>query len=278
MKRNRISAHWAALKVSLQSIQFSMWLFIVALGIAAIGILLLGPASIGSRNLLRSIEPGKVAEADIYAGKDTVYIDKEATQRKIQAEERLVPAVFVIDDNLTTLVREQTEEFSSYYLRASWRPSLVSLEALALMLSSRFPDLLEPDEYRAVLQARLNAQAFVYLGDIVESMLSKGIVSVPDGVFERFNPDYFELVRTIDGRQQSEQRAVSSMITMSTLRQRIEDEMDARQVPQSQKYYIRLLAQAILKENTFFDQGLSEKRLAAARLRVEPVTRFVSRE
>jgi len=73
----------------------------------------------------------------------------------------------------------------------------------------------------------LNSQTFVYVNDIVESLLGKGIVSVPEGVFDRFNPNYYELVRTINNQEESEQLAESEMITLVNLGSRIEEEMDA---------------------------------------------------
>ncbi len=260
----------------LGSLKPSVWIFLGAVLIAGAGLFILGPSSFRSRNLLQSVEAGKVADADIYAGKDTVYIDREATQRKIAAEERLVLAVFVLDDKITTSVREKAEAFFSYYLQLVTSES-GSADALGLLLQSRFPDFLQSSQYASIIRARLSTQTFVYVSDIVESLLGKGIVSLPDGVFDRFNPNYYELVRTLNGREESEQLSVVNITTLTNLSSRLENEMDARRVPESMKSYVRILAKALLKENTFFDQDLSEKRLAAAKAGVEPVTRFVSR-
>ncbi len=275
MKKNNDELFFSSLLRQLASMAPSMWYFLAAIVIAAVGLVFLGPSALGSRNSLRSIQPGKVADSDVYAGKDTVYVDKEATQRKILAEERLVLAVFVLDDKITSAVREKAEAFASYYRQLAGEPG--GVDALSLLLRSRFPDLFQPELYTVLVRAKLNAQAFVYVSDIVESMLGKGVVSLPDGVFDQFNPNYYELVRTLGTRQESEQLPVNGMITLANLGNRLDDEMDARHVPESMKQYVRLLGKALLRENVFFDQGLSEKRIAAARARVEPVTRFVSR-
>jgi hypothetical protein len=275
MKKNNEKPFSGSFLRQFASMAPSMWYFLAAILIAAVGLVFLGPSALGSRNSLRSIQPGKVADSDIYAGKDTVYVDKEATERKMLAEERLVPAVFVLDDKITSAVREKAEAFASYYRQLVGEPG--GADALSLLLRSRFPDLFEPELYTVLVRAKLSAQTFVYVGDIVESMLGKGIVSLPDGVFDKFNPNYYELVRTLGARQESEQLPVNGMITRANLGNRLDDEMDARHVPESMKQYVRLLGKALLRENVFFDQGLSEKRIAAARARVEPVTRFVSR-
>jgi hypothetical protein len=276
MKKNKDETFLRGLARWLASIKPSMWFFFGAIVIAVVGLFFLGPSSIGKSNSLKSIEAGKVAETDIYAGKDTVYVDKDATQRKILAEERLVLAVFVVDDKITSLVREKTESFSSYYLQLINGES-GGADAVGLLLRSRFPDFLQPEQYTAIVRAKLNSQTFIYVSDIVESLLGKGIVSVPDGVFDRFNPNYYELVRTLNDREESERLAMSGMVTLANLGNHLEDEMAARRIPESQKQYVRLLAKALLKENTFFDQNLSEKRIASARASVEPTTRFVSR-
>ena len=275
MKKNNDELFLSSFLRQLASMAPSMWYFLAAIVIAAVGLVFLGPSALGGRNSLRSIQPGKVADSDVYAGKDTVYIDKEATQRKILAEERLVLAVFVLDDKITSVVREKAEAFASYYMQLVGEPG--GVDALSLLLRSRFPDLFQPELYTVLVRAKLNAQAFVYISDIVESMLGKGVVSLPDGVFDQFNPNYYELVRTLGTRQESEQLPVNGMITLANLGNRLDDEMDARHVPESMKQYVRLLGKALLRENVFFDQGLSEKRIAAARARLEPVTRFVSR-
>ncbi len=276
MKKNNSKATLKSLFQKLGALTPSVWLFIGAMIIAVAGLILLGPSSVGSRNMLRAVEPGKVAQSDIYAGKDTVYVDREATQRKIAAEERLVLAVFLLDDKITSAIREKAEAFASYYVQLVNSESGAA-DALGLLLQSRFPDFLQSSQYASIIRAKLTMQTFVYVSDIVESLLSKGIVSVPNGVFERFNPNYYELARTLNGRQESEQLSVSNMATLANLSSHIEDEMDARRVPEAMKGYVRVLAKALLKENTFFDQTLSEKRLETAKANVEPVTRFVSR-
>lgn len=276
MKKNSEKATLKSLLEKLGSLKPSVWFFVGAVVIAGAGLFILGPSSIGNRNLLRSVAAGKVAESDIYAGKDTVYIDREATQRKVAAEERLVLAVFALDDRITSSVREKAESFANYYLQLVGSES-GGTDALALLLESRFPDFFQSSQYVSIVRAKLSAQTFVYVNDIIESLLGKGILSVPDGVFDRFNPNYYEMVRNLSGREESEQLAVSSMVTLVNLSSRIEDEMDARRVPESLKQYVRLLAKSLLKENTFFDQNLSEKRLSTAQASVEPVTRFVSR-
>lgn len=276
MKKSSEKPGLKGIAATLSALKPSVWMFLGAVLVAGAGLFILGPSSIASRNSLRSVAAGKVAESDIYAGKDTLYIDREATQRKIAAEERLVLAVFVLDDTITTSVREKAESFASYYLQlSSGEPG--SSDALGLLLESRYPDFLQPPQYPAIIRARLSTQTFVYVSDIVESLLGKGILSVPAGVFDRFNPNYYELVRTLNGREESEQLSVAGMATLQNLSSRVEDEMDARRVPESMKQYVRLLAKALLKENTYFDQDLSEKRLMEARAGVEPVTRFVSR-
>lgn len=257
------------------SISVSAWFLLAAMLIATAGLVFLGPAALGVHGSLRSIEKGKVADRDIYAARDIVYIDREATERKIRLEERLAVAIFVLDEKVTASIRSKMDAFSSYYLQLKNEPG--NIDALTLLLRSRHPDIFAPEIYELLMRAKLNPQVFVQATDIEESILGKGIISVPEGVFDRFNPNYYELVRTVNGREEREQLPVSGMITKENLSARIEEEMEARRVPETMKQYVRILARGFARENAFFDQVMSEKRLAEVRSRVEPVTRFVSR-
>ncbi|MCX8014282.1 MAG: HDIG domain-containing protein, partial [Rectinema sp.] len=274
MKRNELRPSMPGMR-HLISVSASAWFFLGAIFIAVLGLVFLGPAALGVHRSLRSIEKNKVADRDIYAARDIVYIDREATERKIRLEERLAIAIFVLDEKITASARSRMDSFSSYYLQL--RNESGSADALALLLRSRYPDIFAPEVYEVLISARLTPHTFVQAADIEESILGKGILSIPERVFERFNPNYYELVRVVNGREEREQLPVSGMTTMDNLSAKIEAEMEARRVPETMKQYVRILAKGFAKENAFFDQAMSEKRLAEIRSRVEPVTRFVSR-
>lgn len=275
MKRNDTEGLRAAVARIASGIPRNGWIAAVAFLAALAGLIFIGPASSTLRSTLRSLEPGKIAEQDIYAGKDAVYIDKEATERKIEAESRLVLAVFMLDSTVTDAIRSRAQNFSTYYLQIIGEQG--SVDALALLLKSRFPDFLDLESMASLVRARLAPQAFVPFIDIVDAMLARGITSVPEGLFERYNPTFYELVRMVNGKEESEQLPVSGMITIANLSRYLEEEMNARRVPESVKPSLRMLFRASLRENVFFDEARSSRRLAAVRARVQPVTRFVSR-
>ena len=57
-----------------------------------------GPLSEGA--VVSDFEVGKVAERDVVAARDLVYVDEVATDIRLDAERALVPAVFVVDATL----------------------------------------------------------------------------------------------------------------------------------------------------------------------------------
>jgi hypothetical protein len=49
----------------------------------------------GSAGDLRDFEVGRVAERDLIAGETITFVDEKATRLRMEAQERLVPAVFL---------------------------------------------------------------------------------------------------------------------------------------------------------------------------------------
>ena len=249
--------------------------FGISLGAAIIMLFLLGPGSAAVKRNFAGISPGIIAERDITAGKDVVYVDKEATRLRIDAEERLVLPVFQLDTGITTRILNQFKDFS-----ASFRELMaqdIALDTAILMLQSKFPGSLSRDTLSLLGKSSLKSQALVYSEDILQSTLSEGIFSLPTEGLARFNQDYFELGRLVNDKVEYEQRLRSSMKTAKDIGEAINAEIERKHLARPLSIIVYGLVSAFASENAFFDESISLSRLKKVSKKIEPVTRTVGK-
>jgi hypothetical protein len=80
-----------------------------------------------------------VADRDINAEAEIVYVDEHATAVRAEAERRLVPAVFVIDEALSNQAVDAFLSFKVGFL--DLYATYTSRDELFARLTSKFPDL-----------------------------------------------------------------------------------------------------------------------------------------
>lgn len=255
--------------------RFYFWNCVISLGLAAVMLFLLGPGSAAVKRNFEGISPGKLAERDITAGKDVVYVDEEATRLRIESEERLVLPVFQLDTNATTRILNQFTEFSESFKELV--DQNIAFDTTVLMLQSQFPGLLSKEALSALAKSSLKLQALVYAGDILGTIEERGVFSLPSDGLDSYNQDYFEVRRLVNDRAEFEQRPRSSMITKNDLPRIIEGEIAEKHLARPLSTIVANLVQGFAAENVFFDESLSLARLRKVRGKVEPVTKAVGK-
>jgi putative nucleotidyltransferase with HDIG domain len=248
---------------------------LLSIGAAVILLFLIGPGSVAVKRSFEGISPGTIADRDVTAGKDVVYIDEEATRLRIEAEERLVLPVFQFDSGITERMLDQYSEF-----QASFRELIgqdVALETSMLMLQSKFPGAISRETLSLLAKSPLKAQALVYAEDILSAVLQAGIFSLPTESLGNFNKDYFSVRRVVNDKSDLEQRPRSAIVTKDDLGAYVLAEIGKKHLAYPLSAIVDGLVLGFAGENVFFDETTSLSRLHKVSSRIEPVTRAAGR-
>ncbi len=237
--------------------------------------LFLGPGAVLSRSSLDEVEVGRVAEKDIVAERELSFIDDKATALRVEAEERLVLPIFVVDEKVGEAALERFRLFQD--LLTSLTAKKYAEDSLYLKVQSQFPGLLSREAVLDLARYPLRAQAFSHADAVLRRLLERGVAAVPSAGLERYNPDYVELRRWRGGRLEYEEVPAGRLVTLKSAAQAVEDEIAARRLPRPLSSFVASLARSFLVENAFFDADQSERRLESVAKRVEPVVRTIAR-
>jgi putative nucleotidyltransferase with HDIG domain len=249
--------------------------FLASIALAGVILFFLGPGAVVVRRNFEGLSPGVMADRDITASQDIVYIDKEATRLRIEAEERLVLPIFQIDAKVTERAQVQFKDFTSTFQNLAEQN--IAQDTAILMLESRFPGLLSRELLASLATSSLKSQILIYSGDILSTILEGGVFSVPTEALSSFNPDYFELRRSTDGKADSEQKPRASMVTRAGLKEAVDEELSSRHLARPLSTIVEGLATAFAVENAFFDESGSLARLKHVASKVDPVSKAVGR-
>lgn len=249
--------------------------FFAGILVAVVALLFFGPGAMAVKRNFEGVKIGVISEKDITAGKDVIYVDKEATRLRIDAEERLVLPVFQLDNGITTRAINQYKEFQDSFRDLMEQD--IAQETAILMLQSRFPGILSQDLLSMLAKSSLKSQILVYADDILSTILVNGVFSLPTDSLNRYNQDYFELRRPVGERTEYEQRQRSAMVTKATVQGTIESEISKKYLARPISTLVSALVSSFIAENAFFDESLSISRIRKAVTKVEPVTKAVGR-
>jgi putative nucleotidyltransferase with HDIG domain len=238
-------------------------------------VLLPGPGAALSRSEVGEASIGSVAARDVVADKSMSYIDEKATALRLEAEERLVLPVFVIDEGTGVAAMERFRGFQDLVLSLSsvdYAP-----DSLYFQVQSQFPGLVERDDLLALAGSPLKAQIFSNADAVLRRILENGVAALPDAGLEGFNRDYFEL-RRLQGRKTiDEELPASRLITREDLPGAIQAEIRARRIPDDLSGPVAVLVRNFAVEDLFFDADASQQRLLSVRSRIDPVVRTIAR-
>ena len=242
---------------------------------AAVLLLAFGPGAAGPGSRLAAPETGRIADRDIVADREIRYIDEAATRLRVEAEEKLVLPVFVVDEKPAARAVERFRVFQD--LIASLAERKVAGETLFLSVQSQFPGLLAKEDVLALSRSPLRAQALAHADSVLRALLDQGIVALPASGLERFNPDYFEIKRIVDGKPQTAEIPAGRLVTLKNLKDVAEADLTARRLQRPLVILAAGLIKSFATEDAFFDEEQSARKLAAARAAVEPVVRTIAK-
>ena len=218
-------------------------------------------------------EVGRVAERDIIAERTIIYIDERATNLRIYAQERLVPAVFHYSLLVTENLRNRWNTFSALVISLSYQG--LSRESFMLSIQSAFPGYFPDDVLYILYQNHELRTILESCTAVLNAVLERGIFSVPHTGLERLNPDVLELIRHLPGRIEQERLPLWGVITRATAAEAVA----AHIVSGTHSYMFAWLAprllEPFLRENAFYSPEDTDQRVAEIRAAIEPVTRTI---
>jgi putative nucleotidyltransferase with HDIG domain len=233
----------------------------------------------GSLGDIRDFEAGRVAERDVVAERSVSYVDEEATRLRLEARERLVPAVFRFSPPATEFMRNGWKDFSSFVNGLVTDGS--SADASRLAVQAKYPAFFskaETAEDLGVYLADPDRERFGEYGAVVlDHILEKGVFSLHKTELEPYNPDVAELLAVSGSRTEWEQIPYSRVITKDNVRDSIRQYTSGAEFPGS---FIAVAANLLLpfiSENVFFSPDDTRRRVAETRVQIEPVVKYVEK-
>jgi putative nucleotidyltransferase with HDIG domain len=220
-------------------------------------------------------EAGKVADRDVIASQPVSYVDEEATRLRMEAQERLVPAVFKYAVSVNQGMRKAYERFS-LFSRELFAEN-PSMETYLLKIQTEFPGL-AASEALETLYTDTERSASLEKGlSTLDYVIESGIFNLSNEVLERYNPDTAELLHNYGERIERERIDYAKVITPeklpAALAAYVRDEGYSQQFSGGAGGVVLSIA----RENVFFSPEDTAQRLAEVRSRIEPVYRYIER-
>lgn len=246
----------------------------IALLVALSAVILFSPSGpLNARSALSGFEAGKVADRDLTADRDLVYLDQAATDAAIGAEESKVKPVFRMDEKIGASALQRFSEFRDFALGALDRS--VKDDTYVDALRAKYPFVAREDAIM-VRDVKDAARAFTMAQAYLGALFKEGIVAFPEKGLDRYDPDDIEILSYRDGKLTTENLPLRNAITLSSWPDALAD--IAKSGANDDAYPVaRVLVKDFLAENVAFDREQSEKRLEAARDGVEPVTKTIAK-
>ena len=216
-------------------------------------------------------EVGRVAERDVVAEHPVTYEDKEATLRRQEAQERLVPAVYLYDFRISDDIKNIWKQFSSLVDASLDVPP----DAFIQTIQTEFPgyfsrdalDLLYTDPERSELLNQASA--------VLDSVLERGIFNIPGSSMDQLNQEVLEIIRQSGARAERERVPLSSIVTRENINEAIESRMKSGYADPNYHYLIPVLLGPFVKENVIYSPEDTIQRIIETRSKTEPVIKYI---
>jgi len=226
-----------------------------------------------SRNF-GEFEVGKVADRDVIAERGVIYTDDQATALRIEAQERLVSAVFRYSFETTESLRNRWSNFTA--LAESNFNEASSRQTFTLALQAEFPGEFSDETLGLLYGQDEDFETILHDGAVIlGAILERGVFSVPQVGLENLNPDIVELIRQSGTRTEQERISYNSIITRENIFSAVEDNVLTGSYSSAFTRLAPELLMPFLKENVFYSPEETQRRIVEVRTAVDPVTRSI---
>ncbi|MDR3123937.1 MAG: HDIG domain-containing protein, partial [Treponema sp.] len=218
-------------------------------------------------------ELSRVADRDVFAEHAVSYVDEEATRLRVEAEERLVPAVFVYSFSATELCRSAYRRFAD--LSRSVFAQGSSSGAYKLAIQAELPGAFHGDTLDALFRDPARDLILENGQSALDHLLETGVVAVPQIGLEMFNPDVAELYSNGGGRTGRERIPYDRLVTYDDTDRALLSYIAERGYSASFASLALPLLKPFITENVFFSAQETSVRLAETRAQVKPVMKYI---
>jgi putative nucleotidyltransferase with HDIG domain len=220
-------------------------------------------------------EAGRVAERDVAAGQAVSYVDREATEERLEALEHLVPAVFRYSPSAGGEMRNnyvRFREFAEERIREDLAPA-----DFARALEREFPGVFPGDTLEALARHPERASLLEYASSVLELVIDTGVFALIPRELEGYNPDTVELVRRDSSGIRRERLAYRDIITRDEADELIWRFISRGSAPITSAGPVNDLLLPFITENVFFSLDDTRLRAEEAREEAGPVMKYIER-
>ena len=218
---------------------------------------------------------GRVSDRDIVAVKDISYVDEEATRLRREASQRLVPAEFKFNSNITQGAKRRLKEF--VIIAEDCLSSSNDSLSFALEIQEAFP-VFDQKVTSAVYSLKDPENFLNSCVKIFDAIMDEGVVSIPDAGMESLNPSVIDCVY-MDGKNIiRETKEISSLITLENLEAEVIMGAEEMGFSNDDSRLVYSIVNPFFKENVLFAPEETEKKLEAASASVTPIMVVIEKD
>ncbi|MDR2766945.1 MAG: HDIG domain-containing protein [Treponema sp.] len=225
---------------------------------------------------LDEFEIGKVADRDVSANEPVSYIDDEATNLRLGAQLRLVPAVFKYSIPTNEEMRKNFDRFVSL-CRNFFSGGEISAEDFRSKMNAAFPGRVSDEALSVLFADPLRETSLDEAKKMLEYFITTGIFSLPGNGLEKYNSETAELLHNYNERVERERINYDRVITIDTLDAAMLRYIEDEKLHDDFSRGAAAAARFLLQENVFFSPADTDLRIAEVRSQLEPVYRYIER-
>ena len=245
--------------------------FILSLGIVFFG----GGHTRFSAEDLQEFAVGKVAERDVIADHSVSYIDEAATEQLLEAQEKLIPAVFAYSPQISQSMGDAYTRFCSLFEQHGHEYTEPNYDAFAAEAEALFPAAFSQETLRA-LYFSPNREHLLAIGDqVLEYLLELGVFILPPGITEIYNSNYAELWHNYGPRTEREQISFDQIIIVAELDETIRGYIADYSLPLSYVPLVTAAVKPFITENVFFSPDATAVKVLELHDRMDPVVKHI---
>ncbi|MDR3343555.1 MAG: HDIG domain-containing protein [Treponema sp.] len=246
---------------------------VIALLISTVVVINIMNSRGGAGGDIEEFEVGRVAERDVIAEQMVSYIDEGATRFRLEAQERLVPAVFRYAS------AEGIESHKGYNrfvaLSRQCFENDASFDAYKLAIQAEFPGVFSEETLHTLFSDPQREQFLEAGSFVMEHFMETGIFALPQTNLDGYNPDILEVRRSSASQVERERVNCNHIITMDTLEDAVGRYVAAGSFPGAFTVIAYDLVKPFIRENVFFAPRDTDQQVAETRSQVEPVVKYI---